>query len=290
MIRLLHSDNLPILRSLVREGVAVDLAVLDPPFMTNRVHRMKDGAVAFDDRWTSLTTYVDHLARRLEIVYTLLAPHGSMVVHLDPRTVHHVKVRCDAMFGRERFAGQIVWRYRRWPTPTQNLQSMHDVLLRYVRDPNVAPRFHQLYEPNAPSTLKTWKNRRQLALFDEARGTPGRRRTRSSMTSEASPGAPLSDVWDISVIAPMSKERTSFPTQKPLALLRRIVSVFSDEGDLVLDPYCGSGTTLEAARLLGRRAIGIDASDAAVRIAEKRLNIEAEVLGSAEAIGYARSS
>jgi site-specific DNA-methyltransferase (adenine-specific) len=238
---LLHGDNLLHLRELVRTGV-------------------------------DLRSYVDALMARLELVYTLLAPHGSMVVHLDPRTVHYVKVACDERFGRDRFAGEIIWRYRRWPTPSRNLQSMHDVLLRYVRDPTALPRFHQAYEPLAASTKKTWGDNRQLALFREGDGA--RRRTRSSTTEERSPGAPLSDVWDVGIIAPVSKERTSFPTQKPLALLRRLVEIFSDEGDLVLDPYCGSGTTLDASRQLGRRSIGIDRSDLAIRISSVRLGIE----------------
>jgi DNA modification methylase len=276
---LIHGDNLVALRALSeRAPAAVALAYLDPPFFTGRLHarvvrtKTRAGRVvrslspAFDDRWDGLDQYLSALADRVAAVRDLLAPHGSIVIHVDPKTSHYVKVLCDEVFGQRCFASEIVWRYRRWPAKTQNFQRVHDVLLRYVRDPDTAPRFHQLYEPLAPSTMATWGKTKQRAVVD-GRG----HRLRSSSTAELTPGAPLGDVWDIGIVAPVSRERTGYPTQKPEALLVRLIEACSEAGDLVLDPYVGSGTTLAVCARLGRRAIGVDINPEALQIARKRL-------------------
>jgi len=135
-----------------------------------------------------------------------------------------------------------------------------------VRDPQAEPRFRQLYEPLAASTRATWGDRKQRAVVDT-----GGRRLRSSATEEATPGTPMGDVWDIGIIAPVAKERTGYPTQKPEALLERLVTSCTDPGDLVLDPYSGSGTTSVVCARLGRRAIGVDLNRRALTIARRRL-------------------
>jgi site-specific DNA-methyltransferase (adenine-specific) len=279
---LVEADNLKGLAALLEQRAgSVVLAYLDPPFLTNRQHsrvlrkRREDGTiqrdetVAFDDRWESLDEYLTALRPRLEAIRRLLAPHGCVVVHVDPKTSHYVKVLCDEIFGHECFASEIVWRYRRWPAKTPNFQRMHDVLLRYVRDASVAPRFHQLYEPLAASTVATWGTKKQRAVVD-ADG----RRQRSSRTEEATPGAPLGDVWEIGIVAPVARERTGYPTQKPEALLERLITACTEPGDLVLDPYLGSGTTLAVAARLKRPAIGIDASPEALDVARRRLSAQ----------------
>lgn len=269
MITLLHGDNLALMERLRREVAGkVVLAYLDPPFLTNRAHHTTDGRLAFDDRWASPNDYFNALAPRLCAVRDLLAPNGSMVLHLNDRAVHRAKLLCDATFGAECFASEIVWRYRRWPSKTPNFQRMHDTLLRYVRDARVAPRWNQLYEPLAPSTLKTWGSAKQRAVVADGK------RVRSSKTSETTAGTPMGDVWDIGVIAPSGRERTGYPTQKPEALLERLILALTDEDELVLDPYAGSGTTLAVAERLGRDAIGIDASDVAIETARIRLGFE----------------
>ena len=284
-VRLIQGDNLTTLGALLSElrGRAT-LVDLDPPFFTGRVHDqvirqrdrsgkiLRDRSPAFDDRWTDLPSYLTSLRDRLTVVRPILAAHGSIVVHVDPRTSHYVKVLCDEVFGADAFASEIVWRYRRWPSKTPNFQRVHDVLLRYVGDRDTPPRFVQLFEPLAPSTQSTWGSGKQRAVV----GVDGRRE-RSSTTSVPSPGAPLGDVWEIGIIAPVSKERTGYPTQKPEALLERIVRACTLPGDLVLDPYAGSATTLAVAARLGRRAIGIDESPVAIRVGQARL----------EALGFA---
>jgi DNA modification methylase len=279
-IRLLRGDNLPVLDALAaREEGAVTFAYLDPPFLTGKIHhqvtRTRNGITgeleratrpAFDDRWTELGSYLEALRQRIVRVRRLLASHGSMVLHVDTRTSHYAKVLCDEIFGPECFASEVVWRYRRWPSKTKNFQRVHDVMLRYVKDADASIRFNQLYEPLAPSTRATWGTKKQLAVV----GANGRR-MRSSTTDSESQGTPLGDVWDIGIIAPVAKERTGYPTQKPEALLARWIEACTDPEDLVLDPYVGSGTTLVVAARLGRRAIGIDQGDEALAAVAARL-------------------
>jgi adenine specific DNA methylase Mod len=266
-------DNLASLDELLRthEG-RVDLAYMDPPFDTGRVFETQgrlaaEGAsVAYEDRWSDRAAYLEALAARLTRVRDLLAPHGSVVVHVDPRTSHYVKVLLDELFGEENFASEIVWRYRRWPSKTRNFQRVHDVMLRYRKDARVEGRWNALYEDLAPSTKATWGTRKQRAVVD-ADG----RRLRSSTVEEESKGVPMGDVWDIGVVAPVAKERTGYPSQKPEALLGRIVSALSNEGDLVLDPYAGSGTTAAVAWKLNRRFVTMDMGEASREVVRTRL-------------------
>jgi site-specific DNA-methyltransferase (adenine-specific) len=223
-------------------------------------------APAFDDRWDDFPAYLASIQSRLEALKPLIAPHGSIVVHVDPRTSHYIKVMGDEIFGMACFASEIIWRYRRWPARTPNFQRVHDVLLRWVVDPHQAPHFVQLYDELAPSTLKTWGKGKQRAVFDG----DGRRR-RSSTETKESPGVPMGDVWEIPILAPVARERTGYPTQKPEALLSRLIQSCSHPGDLVLDPYAGSGTTVVVAAKLGRRALGIDASPTAMGVCRNRL-------------------
>jgi DNA modification methylase len=273
-------DNLAALRALApRARETVTLAYLDPPFLTGRRHelvtRRKDpesGRLvrtkthAFDDRWEGMDAYLAALFPRIVAARELLAPHGCLVLHVDSKTSHYAKVLCDEIFGPRAFASEIIWRYRRWPSKTPNFQRVHDVLLRYVKDPRVKPRFRQLYEPLAASTLATWGTGKQRAIV----GDDGRR-ARSSTLAEGTPGAPMGDVWDIGIVAPVSRERTGYPTQKPETLLERLVSACTDPDDLVLDPYLGSGTTAAVCARLGRRFVGIDENAGAVAIARDRL-------------------
>lgn len=240
------------------------LIYLDPPFFTQRTHRMLGTAEkAFEDSWESLDAYLEWLGARLSALKACLAPYGSIVVHVDSKTSHYVKVLGDDIFGYDRFASEIVWRYRRWPSKTPNFQRVHDVLLRWT---SYGPsRWNQQYEPLASSTVKTWGNGKQVAVVDSTG-----RRMRSSTITEPSKGCPMGDVWDISIVAPVAKERTGYPTQKPEALLERLIMSLTDGGDLVLDPCCGSGTTIAVANRLCRRAVGIDINPKAILMTGSR--------------------
>jgi DNA modification methylase len=268
---LIEGDNALALDALrATHAGAITLVYFDPPFFTGRVHegvvRAGGGRAAFDDRWPDLGAYLVWMRERLELARDLLSPEGCLVLHVDPKTSHYLRVLGDMVFGPEAFASEIVWRYRRWPSKARNFQRVHDTLLRFVKDPKESPRFRQLFEPLAPSTQAVWQGRRQRALVD-GEG----RRTRSSMTDEPSPGTPLGDVWDIGIVAPSGRERTGYPTQKPEALLERLLLACSDPGDWVLDPTLGSGTTLAVAARLGRRGLGVDESRVALEVTRARL-------------------
>lgn len=240
------------------------LIYVDPLFWTKKTHRMKGGAVAFEDRFRDSEHFWGYLEALLGAAHRALAPEGSLVVHCDVRFQPAVRQILADLFGPHGFCDQVVWRYRRWPSKARRCQRMHDYLIRYALDPKKA-RWTQLYEPLSESTRETWGESRQKAMVRD-----GVRR-RSIATDEPSLGAPLSDVWDIPIIAPGSKERTGYPTQKPEALLERVVNCWSLPGDLVVDPTMGSGTTLAVAKRLGRRAIGGDQSPIAVDVTRARL-------------------
>jgi site-specific DNA-methyltransferase (adenine-specific) len=148
---------------------------------------------------------------------------------------------------------------------------VHDVLLRWRKDTGATPRWNQPYEPLAASTLATWGTNKQRAVFAK-----DGRRARSSSTAEKTAGVPMGDVWEIGVIAPVARERTGYPSQKPEALIERLLGALSNPGDLVLDPYAGSGTTLAVAHRMGRPFVGIDASRVALETTRARFDVLGE--------------
>jgi site-specific DNA-methyltransferase (adenine-specific) len=299
-------DNLEILREYVPPE-SVDLVYLDPPFNSQRtyniVHRdSRARAEAFKDHWSwqevaplwsqmlespktprrlasllrglhdtlvdeesDLLAYLTMMTARLIEIRAVLKPTGSVYLHCDPTASHYLKLVMDAIFGAGCFRNEVIWRYRRWPAKSRRFQRMHDVLLFYTARPAASHTFNVLYgyERLAESTLKTFGTRKQQADFSSGHRKP-------STVDEETKGPPLSDVWEIGVIAPISKERLGYPTQKPLELLDRVIRASSNPGDLVLDPFCGCGTTIEASERLGRRWIGIDIASAAIEIIEER--------------------
>jgi DNA modification methylase len=251
------------------KGRSFDLVYIDPPYFTGKVFRTPDGEIAYDDRWHNIDAFRWSMSKIFRVMRGTMKPDASMFVQGDYRAIHDLKRELDIIFGRESFASEIIWRYRRWPTKGRNFQRVHDTLLRYVKDPKVKPRFNQLYEPLAPSTVATWGDKRQTADTDETG-----RRIRSKVGEEASLGTAMGDVWEFSIVAPSGNERNGYPTQKPEKLMERILESTTIPGDTVLDPMCGSGTMLEVARRMGRSVVGIDQSEVAIRYAEKRLGIK----------------
>jgi site-specific DNA-methyltransferase (adenine-specific) len=299
-------DNLDILHRHVPSG-SVDLVYLDPPFQSGRTYHLYTGVRAqtpgpmvFDDTWTfghhtkrtlelmigddnrigralgglygflgpcDMMAYLVTMAERIVEIHRVLRLSGSVFLHCDPTASHYLKIVMDAVFGADCFRNEVIWRYRRWPTKARRFQRMHDVLLFYTRAPSTIHTFHTLYgyEDLAESTKKTFGTKKQRADFSAGHRKPG-------LTDEETLGPPLSDVWEIGVIAAKGKERLGYPTQKPEALLERIILAASNEGDLVLDPFCGSGTTLGVAERLGRKWIGIDRSMESRRTVEERMS------------------
>lgn len=213
-----------------------------------------------------MAAYLAYMIERLVEMRRVMKPTASIYLHCDPTASHYLKIVMDVVFGLHNFGNEIIWSYRRWPAKSKNFQRMHDVILRYHKHAkNIS--WNQLYEPLAESTLKADGGLKILNVTDES----GRRR-RGTKTGEKSPGAPMRDVWNIGIIAPTAKERMGYPTQKPVALLDRIVKASSNSGDVVFDPFCGCATTIEAAEVNGRNWIGIDITIHAIkRVARQRL-------------------
>jgi len=265
---IVHGDNLEVVENLIwsRHGSPqVSLVYMDPPFGTGDVQSAQSGSYDDTESREALVEKITDLAQYFSVV---LSPSGSLVVHVDWRLSAKVRVAFEEeRFSRNtelQFASEIIWRYRRWPAKTRNFQRVHDTLLRYVKDPEQVT-WNQLYEPLAKSTQKTFGNKKQRALFVDGE------RTKSEIGDDESPGCPMGDVWDIGILAPQSKERVGWPTQKPEALLERLILASTNPGDLVIDPYMGSGTTIAVAVKLGRRAIGIDREEQAVEVATQRV-------------------
>jgi site-specific DNA-methyltransferase (adenine-specific) len=232
---------------------------------------------------SDIMAYLAMMAPRLVELRRTLRPSGSLYLHCDPAASHYLKVLLDGVFGPGCFRNEIIWRYRRWPAKARRFQRMHDVLLFYTASDAGSHTFNTLYgyEALATSTLKTFGTKRQRANFSSGHRKPGVEEAEtcgpplSDFWDEPSPPPtqiPLSDAWEIGIIAAIGKERTGYPTQKPEALLERIVRASSREGDLVLDPFCGCGTTLSVADRFKRRWIGVDISPIAVDLAAKRLS------------------
>lgn len=239
------------------------LVYADPCFNTGRTFTLGD-EVAFVDRFGSRADFTDYLRGLVRASYDALSPYGTLVLHCDPSFVHLARLACDEVFGPHRFVDEIVWHYRRWPTKAQRCNRLHDYLVCYAKAPALA-RWTQLYQPLAESTRRQWGVKKQKAMVRD-----GVRR-KSIATEEKSPGAPIGDVWtDINAVT-RGLEFTGFPTQKPEALLQRLFRMRSIEGDLIIDPTLGSGTSAVVARRMGRRFVGIDRSEVSLRVARERL-------------------
>jgi site-specific DNA-methyltransferase (adenine-specific) len=206
------------------------------------------------------------MAPRLVELRRVLKKTGSLYLHCDPVASHYLKVLLDSIFGAGCFKNEIVWRYRRWPARARRFQRMHDVLLFYTASPGSEHTFHTLYgyEKLAESTLYAFGTKKQRADFSSGHRKPG-------VEDAETQGPPLSDTWEVGVIAAIGRERTGYPTQKPEALLERVIRASSNEGDVVLDPFCGSGTALAVAEWLGRKWIGIDVAPLAIDVTRERL-------------------
>ena len=268
-----HGDNLPILRSL--ESESINLIATDPPFNTGRQVSTQSerpaAAAAFQDEWSwardidsewlshvqqvcpaamrvvetsreiageSMATYLCFMAVRLIEMRRVLKNDGSIYVHCDPTSSHYIKQLMDAVFGVANFRNEIIWSYGLGGSSRRTFSRKHDVILFYTKSDQ-----YTFNKPQTPATSQKLKGRMKGAT----------------------------DVWDIPSLNNMARERTGYPTQKPLALYERIIAASANEGDIVLDPFCGSGTTLLAAQRLNRRWIGIDASGEALETARTRL-------------------
>ncbi|MEE9455247.1 MAG: DNA methyltransferase [Paracoccaceae bacterium] len=211
-----------------------------------------------------MMAYLTMMAVRLIELHRVLKDTGSLYLHCDPTASHYLKILLDAVFGKKCFQNEVIWSYRRWPTKAERFQRMHDVILFYGKTTEVGT-FNTLFQEASESSKKRWKGKKQKVTFTES----GQRNPTEETLEDAT--VPLNSVWPMPIIAPASKERLGYPTQKPVALLERIVQASSNEGDVVLDPFCGCGTTVHAAQKLNRNWIGIDVTHLAIGLIERRL-------------------
>ncbi len=266
MNRIYFGDNLPILHSLLSESV--ELIYIDPPFNTGKkqtrtqLKTVRDaagdrtgfsgqrykttalGSRAYADRFDD---YLAFLEPRLREARRLLTANGSLYFHIDYREVHYCKILLDEIFGRECFLNEIIWAYdygarskRKWP-------AKHDNILWYAKDPG--------------NYVFNYEDIERIPYM--APGLVG--------PEKAARGKTPTDTWWHTIVSPTGKEKTGYPTQKPLAILKRIILASSNPGDTVLDFFAGSGTTGEAAHQLGRKFILIDNNREAIAVMTKRL-------------------
>lgn len=275
-----------------REAVTLDLVYLDPPFGVGQSHgaRTKLGearahrtSVAYDDGWRGIDSFLGSLEARLVALRSLLSARGTLYVHLDHRTVHEAKVMCDRVMGRGAFRGEIVWSPGNGARTRSTWGATHQTILVYTADDRETPKkpawiFHPddpiIREPYAAtSTARHFKPREGGARVRERTIVlaSGPKTYRYDLSRGRRLGTVWTDVPAMSANTPLSRETTGYPHQKPEKLLERIVRASSDEESTVLDPFCGSGTTLLVAARAGRRAIGCDASPLAVETTRSRL-------------------
>ncbi len=299
---LYYGDNLDILRRYIKDET-IDLIYLDPPFKSNQEYnvlfeerngsRSKSQIKAFKDTWrwdqgsaeayeevvekgpdkvskvmralrtflgeNDMMAYLSMMAPRLVELERVLKPSGSIYLHCDQTASAHLRLLMDAVFGPNNFHNEIVWHYRRWTGEAKRFQRMHDTILFYAKNRDEVY-FKPLYTPYTKKSAKRKQHYHTRIKGDDV-----------YVTSVDPRGVRENDVWDISVINPAAKERLGYPTQKPEALLERIIEASSNEGDVVLDPFCGCGTTIAVAQCLKRRWIGIDITCLATALIKHRL-------------------
>lgn len=249
-----------------------DLIYLDPPFFTQKEHALttRDGSTtfAFRDLWTSHEEYARFLHERLLKLHLVLTPTGSLFLHCDSSAVHIARLVLDQVFGPARFQSEIIWTYKRWSNTAKGLLPAHQTILFYSKSADF--KFHTFLTDYSPSTNIDQITQRR-ARDDRNKAVYARDEQGQVLSNGAKKGVPLSDVWDIPYLNPKAKERVGYPTQKPVLLLEQIINLCTDKGDWVLDPFCGSGTTLVASNLLERHAVGIDISPEAIALTRQRL-------------------
>jgi len=251
---------------------SIDLIYLDPPFFSQREHALttRDGSAdyRFSDNWANLQEYIHFLKTRIELCRKKLKPTGSLFLHCDRSASHYIKVMLDEVFSSANFQSEIIWSYRRWSNSKKGLLSNHQNIFFYSKSADF--KFNQIFEDYSPST--NVDQIMQLRVRDERNKTIYQKdKNGDTILAKEKKGVPLGDVWDIPYLNPKAKERVSYPTQKPILLLEKIISLVTSPGDTVLDPFCGSGTTLVAAKLLGRNFMGFDISSEAVKLTKERL-------------------
>lgn len=293
-----HSDNIDILKAI--DSFSVDLIYLDPPFNTDKKWHAPIGTdgkiVGFKDTWkktdireadleilfqaekfTNLAVwlqsinamgkqfeknfyYLLYMVPRIIEMHRVLKKTGSIYLHCDPTMSHYLKIIMDYIFGMKNFRNEVVWCYKENDVATKHFPKKHDVILFYSKteEYNFMPIRGEITEAQRKRYNHDIDGEKYANMKGKMRKLEG--------------GAKVRDWWEIPIV--QSQERTGWPTQKPLALLERIIKASSNEGDMVLDPFCGCATAMIAAERLERQWVGIDVSPEAHGIITRRLQHE----------------
>ncbi|HAM96140.1 MAG: Site-specific DNA-methyltransferase [Candidatus Azambacteria bacterium GW2011_GWB2_46_37] len=275
--KLIFGDNLQAMKTLLQmkedgnlvnaDGTpGVRLIYIDPPFATKKEFRGSQDQKAYQDKIAG-AEFLEFLRKRLVIMRELLAPNGSIFLHLDWKKGHYAKVLMDEIFRENNFRNEIVWHYRRWSASPKFFQRMHETIFWYSKNGNYV--FNPILQAYAnpewiEDTVRGVVDGKLVRLKDEAGNYIKREKKNEGVLAH--------DVWeDINFIAPTAIERIDFPTQKPEKLLERIIKASSNKGDIVLDAFAGSGTTAAVAEKLGRRWIAIDVGKLSIYTTQKRM-------------------
>ena len=268
--RLLLGDNLAVMASLLpKYENRINLIYADPPFFTNkkfsaRIGRGEDSrkpkqwklAEGYHDAWDDLDSYLDFLYQRLSLMFRLLAPNGTLYLHLDWHADSYARLLLDEIFGADHLLNEIIWAYH-GPSPiTSAFNRKHDTILSYVKSDKYIFNADAVREPYHENTVNTFKSSRKAGF---------------GKIPDLARGKVPEDWWYFPVVARLHNERTGYPTQKPEALLERIIRASSNKGELVADFFCGSGTTSVIAERNGRHFIACDESARALHATRRRL-------------------
>jgi adenine specific DNA methylase Mod len=271
--KLFWGDNLDVLQFLMPQfNKSIDLIYIDPPFFTGSNYHIKienNGqdieSIAYQDHWNNdLDSYLQMLYERIILFKKLLSKKGLFFIHLDWHASHYVRIILDEVFGSNRFVNAIVWYYyNKYSAGKKALPRAHDDILVYSNSDE-----YELNEVRIPREKPVKQLKREMVdgVLKNAKDKDGHVIYRIVKDKK------MDDVWRIPCLQPASKEWTGFPTQKHHDLLERIIKIGSNEGDLIADFFCGSGTTLLVAEKLNRRWLGADISKYAINLSSNRLN------------------
>ena len=265
--KLIFGDNLQAMKTLLQmkaDGKLVNadgtpgvrLIYIDPPFSTRRDFKGSQDQKAYQDKIAG-AEFLEFLRKRLVLMRDLLSSDGSIYLHLDWKKCHYAKVLMDEIFGEGHMFNENIWHYNRWTAASDKYQQMHDTIFWYAKS-NSNYIYNRQYKPYSKSSLEAHEKQGYIQ--------------RGSFKSVPNPlGVAADDVWNIQHIAGISSERIDFPTQKPERLLERVIRGSSNEGDIILDAFAGSGTTVSVAEKLKRRWIAIDIGKLAIYTIQKRM-------------------
>jgi DNA modification methylase len=268
--RLLLGDNLAIMSALLPDYEGkINLIYVDPPFFTNRRYPARVGrgedsrrpqdwklAEGYQDNWENIDAYLDMLYPRLYLMHRLLAPDGTLYLHLDWHANHYARLLLDEIFGPNQLLNEIIWVYH-GPSPIRSaFNRKHDTILSYTKGKDYTFNADEVREPYNPNTVKTFASSRKAGF---------------GKIPDLKRGKVPEDWWYFPVVARLHGERTGYPTQKPEALLERIILASSNPGDLVADFFCGSGTSACVTAQTGRSFIASDATWQAIHTTRSRL-------------------